>query len=69
MDDSPICKQDSASYEASFTRNGGQNLYEELESVCNDYAKKLNKQRKNLKGKFHLFKTNIKFCQLRFKKE
>lgn len=59
MGDSPICKQDSASYEASFTRSGGQNLYEELESLCNDYAKKLNKQRKNLKGKFQVLQKYI----------
>eukprot|EP00210_Caulerpa_lentillifera_P003663 g3497.t1 len=47
---SPIHKQDSASYDLSFTLNGGQELYDKLESLCNDYAKKLNKQRKNLQN-------------------
>ena len=38
------------SYDSSFNLCGGQDLYEELESLCNDYAKNLNKLRTRLSG-------------------
>jgi len=45
----PILPQ--ISYDTSFNLCGGQDYYEELELVCNGYAKKLNKLRSQLSGK------------------
>ena len=38
------------SYDTSFNLCGGQELYEQLEFLCNEYAKKLNKLRTRLSG-------------------
>lgn len=40
----------TVSYDTSFNLCGGQDLYEELEMLCNEYAKKLNKLRTTLSG-------------------
>lgn len=39
------------SFDTSFNLHGGQDLYDELETLCNEYAKKLNKLRTRLTGR------------------